>query len=188
MTLFLALSGDSTDNVKNVPGLGPSNAQKIVKLCDGSLETLQEQLLGDQHKIHLAEYKNAGIRANVLVPLINALKTPGEDDPGATGSLVLAWRLIHPVPYPLAKSGITPHKLWRREPKDGFSDMIQWCRRHGLGDLADRNDKLLATYKAWPKIESEMRLRDAARMKAQEALRESANKITPQPTPRSKGP
>jgi DNA polymerase-1 len=75
-----ALTGDSSDNVPGVPGIGPKTAGKLVQQY-GSLEQLYERLdemKASKMKQNLIEHRDAAFLSRDLIRLKNDCVVPGE--------------------------------------------------------------------------------------------------------------
>ncbi len=93
---YFALTGDASDNIPGVPGIGPKTAQKLIANY-GSLEGLYarvEEMKKSRMKERLIEHRDAAFLSRDLVRLSRECEVPAELD---------AYRYRQPDPEPLRR-------------------------------------------------------------------------------------
>lgn len=79
---LLSLTGDSSDNVPGVPGIGPKTASALLKQF-GSLDQLlanQEQIAGDKKRVAICENADQALLSRKLVRLDLGVNIPNAED------------------------------------------------------------------------------------------------------------
>lgn len=79
---YLALTGDSADNIPGVPGIGPKTAQKLITAY-GSLEGLYaaiDELKASKMKERLVAHQNDAFLSRDLVRLCDTVDVPGDPE------------------------------------------------------------------------------------------------------------